>query len=159
MIIGICFKLEQREALELLLRGKNVFCVLPTGSDKSLIYQIFVHVKSSSSSVQRPTVINCYLACVKKGISRKHTTFTYHAKMLLVPINWFLCRVVYYALEENILSVQVWILATYWIYMYVILRGRDMHIDFLWSTWFALWCKSIFFVGLFRNVKLFIAAD
>ena len=87
MIIGICFKLEQREALELLLRGKNVFCVLPTGSDKSLIYQIFVHVKSSSSSVQRPTVINCYLACVTKGISRKHTTFTYHAKMLLVPIN------------------------------------------------------------------------
>ena len=28
---------EQREALELLLRGKDVFCVLPTGFGKSLI--------------------------------------------------------------------------------------------------------------------------
>ena len=55
--IGICFKSEQREALELLLSGKDVFCVLPTGFDKSLINQMFVHGKSSSSSVQRPTVI------------------------------------------------------------------------------------------------------
>ena len=70
--LGFVLKSEQREALELLLRGKDVFCVLPTGFDKSLIYQMFVHAKSSSSSVQRPTVINCYLACAKKGISRKH---------------------------------------------------------------------------------------
>ena len=48
-------KSEQREALELLLRGKDVFCVLPTGFDESLIYQMFVPTKSSSSSVQRPT--------------------------------------------------------------------------------------------------------
>ena len=28
--LGFVLKLEQREALELLLRGKDVFCVLPT---------------------------------------------------------------------------------------------------------------------------------
>ena len=55
--LGFALKSEQREALELLLRGKDVFCVLPTGFDKSLIYRMFVHAKSSSSSVQRPTVI------------------------------------------------------------------------------------------------------
>ena len=55
--LGFVLKSEQREALELLLRGKDVFCVLPTGFDKSLIYRMFVHAKSSSSSVQRPTVI------------------------------------------------------------------------------------------------------
>ena len=55
--LGFVFKSEQREALELLLRGKDVFCVLPTGLGKSLIYQMFVHAKSYQSSVQRPTVI------------------------------------------------------------------------------------------------------
>ena len=55
--LGFVLKSEQKEALELLLRGKDVFCVLPTGFGKSLIYQMFVHGKSSSSSVQRPTVI------------------------------------------------------------------------------------------------------
>ena len=64
-----------REALELLHRGRDVFCVLPTGFDKSLIYQMFVLAKSYSSSVQRPTVI-VISRCVKKGIGRKHTTFT-----------------------------------------------------------------------------------
>ena len=55
--LGFVLKSEQREALELLLRGKEIFRVLSTGFDKSLIYQMFVHEKSSSSSVQRPTVI------------------------------------------------------------------------------------------------------
>ena len=45
--LGFVLKWEQREALELLLRGKDVFCVLPTGFGKSLIYQMFVHAKSS----------------------------------------------------------------------------------------------------------------
>ena len=54
--LGFVLKSEQREGLELLLRGKDVFCVLPTGFGKRLIYQMFVHAKSSSSSVQRPTV-------------------------------------------------------------------------------------------------------
>ena len=66
--LGFVLKSEQREALELLLKGKDVFCVLPTGFDKSLIYRMFVHAKSSSSFVQRPTVIVilCYLAWLKK---------------------------------------------------------------------------------------------
>ena len=55
--LGFALKSEEREALELLLRGKDVFCVLPTGFGKSLIYQMFVKAKSSSSCVQRPTVI------------------------------------------------------------------------------------------------------
>ena len=55
--LGFVLKSEQREALELLLSGKDVFCVLPTGFDESLIYQMFAHGKSSSSFVQRPTVI------------------------------------------------------------------------------------------------------
>ena len=63
--LGFVLKTEQMEALKLLLRGKDVFCVLPTGFDKSLIYQLSVHAESSSSSVQRPTVD--YLAWVKKG--------------------------------------------------------------------------------------------
>ena len=62
--LGFVLKSEEREALEL----------LPTGFNKSLIYQMFFHAKSSSSSVQRPTVV--VLACIKKGIDRKHTTFT-----------------------------------------------------------------------------------
>ena len=55
--LGFVLKSEQREALELLLKEKDVFSVLPTGSDKSLIYRMFVHAKGSSSSVQPPTVI------------------------------------------------------------------------------------------------------
>ena len=88
--LGFVLKSEQREALELLLRGKDVFCVLPTGFDKSLIYQMFVHAKSSSSSVQRPTVI----------------VISPRANMPLVPMNCFLCQV-HYALEENVLTEQM----------------------------------------------------
>ena len=79
--------------------------------------------------------------------------------MLLVPMNCFLCRVDY-ALEENVLTERMWILVAYFKNMYSDrMGGRDTHIDFLWSAWFSLWCKSIFFFGLFRNVTFFIAAD
>ena len=53
--LGFVLKLEQREAFELLLRGKDVFCVLQTALFIR-VYQVFVHAKSSSSA-QRPTVI------------------------------------------------------------------------------------------------------
>ena len=35
-------KAEQKEAVESLLKGKDVFSVLPTGFGKSLIFQLFV---------------------------------------------------------------------------------------------------------------------
>ena len=53
--LGFVLKLEPKEALELLLREKDVFCVLQTALFIR-VYQMFVHAKSSSS-VQRPTVI------------------------------------------------------------------------------------------------------
>ena len=55
--IGICFKIGTEGSFGVAAQGKDVLCVLPTRFDKSLIYQMFVHAKSSSSSVQRPTVI------------------------------------------------------------------------------------------------------
>ncbi|CAH3114379.1 unnamed protein product [Porites lobata] len=94
--LGFVLKSEQREALELLLRGKDVFCVLPTGFDKSPIYRMFVYAKSFSSSVQRPTVIR----------SVGNTRLLPHANMPLVPMNCFLRRVDY-ALEENVLTEQM----------------------------------------------------
>ena len=73
-------------------------------------------------------------------------------------MNCFLCWVDY-ALEENVLTFlskyEFWPLIKY----NLILRGRDTHIDFLWSAWFPFWYKSIFFLGPFKIVKLFIAAD
>ena len=44
---------EQREALELLLRGKDVFCVLPTGFGKSL------KVFNGCLSMQRVLQVPC----------------------------------------------------------------------------------------------------
>ena len=69
------FARKNWEALELLLRGKDVFCVLRTGFDKSLIYQM-----QKKSSV------------AKKGGSVRITRLLPHAKMLLGPMNCFLCQ-------------------------------------------------------------------
>ena len=60
------------------------------------------------------------------------------AKMMLVPMNYCFFWWVDYALEENLLTEQMWVFAAYFM-----LRGRDTHIDFL----------------TLLNVKLFIAAD
>ena len=40
--LGFVLKPEQKDAVESLLRGKDVFGVLPTDFGKSLIYQLFV---------------------------------------------------------------------------------------------------------------------
>ena len=48
--------MEQREASELLLREKDVFCVLQTGFSKSPIYQMFVYATAYHC---------CYLAFKK----------------------------------------------------------------------------------------------
>ena len=97
--IGIVLKSEQRKVLKLLLRGKDVFCVLQTGFDKSLIYRMFVHAKSSS----RPSLL---YRLAKKAGSVGNTRLLPHANMPLVPMNCFLCRVDY-ALEENVLTEQM----------------------------------------------------
>ena len=60
--IGICFKIGTEGSFGVAAQRKDVLCVLPTRFDKSLIYQMFVHAKSSSSSVQRPTV-NVTFSC------------------------------------------------------------------------------------------------
>ena len=49
---------------------------------------------------------HCYLAWLKKGGSVGNTRLSPHAKMLLVPMNCFLCRVDY-ALEKNVLTEQM----------------------------------------------------
>ena len=48
--LGFVFKAEQKEAVEYLLRGKDVFGVLPTGFGKSLIFQLFVLAKNRASN-------------------------------------------------------------------------------------------------------------
>ena len=63
--------------------------------------------------------------------------------MLLVLMNLFFLWRVDYALEENIFDFAY----------YFILRGRDMHIDYLR----LLFLVGIIFFDLFWNVKLFIA--
>ena len=128
--LGFVLKSEQREALELLLRGKDVFRVLPTGFDKSLIYQMWFTQRVRQVLFNgRPSLLSCL---AKKGGSVGNTRLSPHAKMLLVPMDCFLCRVDY-ALEENVLTVQSRILAAY-LKIYFILTGRDTHIDFLWSA-------------------------
>ena len=96
---------------------------------------------------------------VKKGVGRQHTTLP-HAKMLLVAIFFFLFLWrVDYALEENVLTDQMWFLP-------------------LISDWevvtriFSDFLRSLFLVGmicplmqehfvfdLFWNIKFFIAAN
>ena len=77
-------------------------------------------------------IINCASWCKEGGLGK--TPLLPHAKILLVPINCFLCRVDY-ALEKNVLTEQMWIFATY----------------------FKLRGVLIFY--LFWNVKHFIVAD
>ena len=102
--IGICFKSEQRKALELLLRGKNVFCDLPTGL---FIRRLFMQrVLQVPCNGRRSLLSHLF----KEGESVDNTRLA--AKMLLVPVNCFLCQVDY-ALEENVLTEQMWILAAY----------------------------------------------
>ena len=152
-IIGICFKIGAEGSFRVAAQRKGCFCVLPTGFDKSLIYQLFVYAKSSSSCVQQPTVI-VILPCQKRGIGRKHTNFAS-------------CKNAACSNELFSLSSRLcfggkrfeWENVNFGRLVYFILRGPYTRIDFLWSAWFSLWCKSIFFLGPFRNVKLFIAAD
>ena len=94
--LGFVLKSEQREALEMLLRGKDIFCVPPTALFiRCLFMQRVLQVPCNG----RSTVI-VISPVYKRGIGRKHTTFT------SCQNNCFLCRVDY-ALAENVLTGQM----------------------------------------------------
>ena len=93
-------KSEQRGALELLLRGKDVFSVLPTALFiRCLFMQRVLQVPCNG----RQSLLS---RLCKKGGSVENTRLLPHAKMLLLPMNCFLCRVDY-TLEENVLTEQM----------------------------------------------------
>ena len=98
--LGFVLKSEQREALEMLLRGKDVFCVLPTALFiRCLFMQRVLQVPCNG----RQSLLS---RLCKKGGSVENTRLLPHAKMLLLPMNCFLCRVDY-TLEENVLTEQM----------------------------------------------------
>ena len=68
--LGFVLKAEQMEAVESLLRGKDVFGVLPTGFGKSLIFQLFVFGEKQSFQLAK-----CFSRTVNK-IDRLNTTPT-----------------------------------------------------------------------------------
>ena len=98
--LGFVLKSEQREALEMLLRGKDVFCVPPTALFiRCLFMQRVLQVPCNG----RPSLLS---RLAKKAGSVGNTRLLPHANMPLVPMNCFLCRVDY-ALEENVLTEQM----------------------------------------------------
>ena len=98
--LGSVLESEQREALEMLLRGKDVFCVLPTALFiRCLFMQRVLQVPCNG----RPSLLS---RLAKKAGSVGNTRLLPHANMPLVPMNCFLCRVDY-ALEENVLTEQM----------------------------------------------------
>ena len=56
ILVGFVLKAEQKEAVESLLRGKDVFGVLPTGFGKSLIFELLVLAKNRASSSPNASV-------------------------------------------------------------------------------------------------------
>ena len=48
--LGFALEPEQKNAVQSLFGERDVFAVLPTGFDKSLIYPLFVLAKSSETS-------------------------------------------------------------------------------------------------------------
>ena len=70
--LGFVLKPEQKNTVESLLRGKDVFGVLPTGFGKSLIYQLFVLAKSQMPTTSSwPTII---VICPLKSIIEEQIT-------------------------------------------------------------------------------------
>ena len=90
------------------------------------------------------SIIIIIIYSVKKGGSVGNALPLPHAKMLLVPMNCFLW-LVDNALDENVLTEQMWIFAAYFI-----LRDHDTHIDFLPP----LKCKALHFAVDFFKVLL-----
>ena len=74
--VGFVLKSGQKEAVESLLKGRDVFGVLPMGFRKSLIFPLFVLAKNGASnspnaSVERPTII---VICPLKSIMEEQIT-------------------------------------------------------------------------------------
>ena len=68
---GFVLKSKKRKALEVLLRGKDVFCVLPTALFiRCLFMQRVLQVPCNG----RQSLLS--RLCKKRGIGRQHTTFT-----------------------------------------------------------------------------------
>ena len=101
--IGICFKIGAEGSFGVDTQGEDVFCVLPTGFDKSLIYRMFVHANLQVPYNGRPSLLS---RLAKKAGSVGNTRLLPHANSPLVPMNCFLCRVDC-ALEENVLTEQM----------------------------------------------------
>ena len=57
----IQLKQEQDKAVRDLLKGKDVFAVLPTGYGKSLIYQAFVRVRDYHTSGKAAIIVKSTL--------------------------------------------------------------------------------------------------
>ena len=75
--LGFVLKLEQKEAMESVLKGRDVFGVLSTGFGKSLVFQLFVLEKNRASnspnaSVERSTII---IICLLKSIMEEQITY------------------------------------------------------------------------------------
>ena len=112
--IGICLgfvlKSEQRK-LWSCRSGERIFSVFYR---QDLTKALFIRCLFTQRVLQvpcngRPSLLS---GLAKKGGSAGNTRLSPHAKMLPVPMNCFLCRVDY-ALEENVLTEQMWILAAY----------------------------------------------
>ena len=75
--LGFVLKLEQREALEMLLRGKDVFCVLPTALFlRCLFVQRILQVLCNG----RQSLLS--RLCMKGG-SKENTRLLPHAKVIV----------------------------------------------------------------------------
>ena len=108
----------------------------------------FLHCKALRIAMSKcyinSIIIIIIIYSVKKGGSVGNALPLPHAKMLLVPMNCFLW-LVDNALDENVLTEQMWIFAAYFI-----LRDHDTHIDFLP----LLKCKALHFAVDFFKVLL-----
>ena len=137
--LALCFQPHSRPFVWLLARTwirKNTHCfAVYFDRQQEFHLQVFIAIKGDG----RPTLLLLY------------------AKMLLVPISFFLCRVGF-SLESSAFSQRKCDFSR------LFHTERSWHTSIycgfcFWLTGFALWwCKSIFF-DLFWSVKLFIAAE
>ena len=108
--IEIWFKIGAEGSFGVAARGKGCFlCSTNRIWEKPYLSDVCSRVLQVPCN-GRPSLLS---RLAKKGGSVGNTRLSLpHAKMLLVPLNCFLCRVDF-ALEENVLTEQIWVLAAY----------------------------------------------